>query len=541
MSPRAGTPIVSYLCAHRSRSLVAVFMLSFVGAAGVSLVAGPPLPHVHDELSYLLAADTYAHGRLANPAHPFWEHFESPHVIHQPSYASKYQPAQGFILALGQVVSGHALLGLWLAVGLMCASVTWMLQSVLPARWALTGGVLTALQFGIAGAWAQSYWGGAVPAAGAALMFGALARLSKRVTWPPAAALAVGSLVLALSRPFEGFVVFLIVVASLLMVRDGSRGQRARVVLVALGTAAALGGGVMATFNTAVTGNPLTMPYQHHTEQYGAAPLFVFQAAPQTPEYRNERIERFHTEWERREYDEQRSLAGWISGAAMRPVDAAKDLLFGPPRNVEEPPLGAWIPGVLILPLLLIPFLWQRPRSRYALMVVGVLFLALSVVTYFVPHYVSVLTALWMYLVVESLRLYRAFVRAGALRRAVVPLAVCLSVVLVIQAAFDQGFALRSPSLWYVEKDQLQERLAALGGRHLVLVGYSPDYNYHREWVYNSADIDGQDVVWARALGAAADSALIEYYADRTAWSLELRPATSLLEPKTPEGTTGGR
>ena len=118
-----------------------------------------PYPSIHDEFSYLLAADTYAHGRLANPPHPLWKHFESMHILVQPTYASKYPPAQGLILAAGQVLFRMPIAGVWLSNALATLGAIWMLRGWMPYRWAFLGGFLLA-SHPLMIAWGQSYWGG---------------------------------------------------------------------------------------------------------------------------------------------------------------------------------------------------------------------------------------------------------------------------------------------------------------------------------------------------------------------------------------------
>src|SRR5437667_418103 len=194
------------LARRRRLALLAVGMTALAARAALLRVLPIPAPLAHDEFSHLLAADTFAHGRLANAPHPMWIHFETFHVLQQPTYASMYPPAQGLILALGQVAAGHPFWGVWLSVGLLCAAICWMLQGWLSSGWALLGGVLAITRIAAFSYWGNSYWGGAMAATGGALVLGALPRIKRHQRISDALLMGLGLAILANSRPYDGLI-----------------------------------------------------------------------------------------------------------------------------------------------------------------------------------------------------------------------------------------------------------------------------------------------------------------------------------------------
>ncbi len=129
------------LARHESRQQLAGLPPILVRLALLPL-APIPVPAIHDDFSYLLGSDTFAHFRLTNPTHPFWQHFESFHILQQPSYTSMYPPGYALFFALGQILLGHPWFGLCVASVLLGVASYWALRASPPvctpwrfARW----------------------------------------------------------------------------------------------------------------------------------------------------------------------------------------------------------------------------------------------------------------------------------------------------------------------------------------------------------------------------------------------------------------------
>jgi hypothetical protein len=493
-----------------------------------------PLPFVPDDFSFLLSADTFANGRLANPTPAMWTHLESIHITMQPTYTSMYFPAQGLVLAAGRVLLGHPWFGQLLASALMCAAICWMLQAWVPATWAFLGGLLAVVHLGLFSYWINTYHAGAIAALGGALVLGALPRLMKTASFRHGLLLAIGIVILALSRPFEGLLLCLPV--SFVLGRwvlfgknkpaAGPLMRRATLPLALLIAAAAW----LGYYDYRAFGNPLTLPYTVGRATYALAPYFIWQSPRPEPAYRHPAMRYYYEETELKFSSTSRTLPGFLLTKLLMASVAVQ-----------------FFAGIALLPpLIMLRRVFMDRRIRFLVVCLLILMAGMSIEVFLLPHYLAPFTAAFYAIGLQAMRHLRVWKPENR------PVGLMLVRLMVTFCFIMSGLRLfagplhlalpqyPSPAwnfVWYgpdhfgTERARVESDLKQLPGKQLVIVRYSVRHNPFDEWVYNAADIDGSKIVWAREMDSANNAELIQYYRDRRVWLVQPDQVPAIVSP----------
>jgi hypothetical protein len=599
--PGLGEPILAWMerkfsrfARNRRLAVAAIGAVTILARVALLPWLPVPQPRVHDEFSYLLAGDTFAHGRLANPPHPLWIFFDTFHAIQHPTYASMYPPAQGMALAIGKLL-GQPWIGVLLSVAAVCMAFTWMLQGWVPPEWALLGGILVWTRFGVFSYWTNSYWGGAVAATGAALVLGALPRIWDRRRPRDAIVFGLGAGILAVSRPVEGAIFFIPLGAALLCwalrLDVPMRGAAMRRIVLPIVAILACAAGFIAFYNWRVTGSPLVFPHFIEGQQITTA-IFLWQHDKPPIPYANPQFDDFYHNFLPSLYQ-----TSWA---------AAKGQWWYKSTDFWEFFLGP----ALSIPFLALPWLFREPRNRLLLFQVALSAIGLWVIVYYHAHYAAPLMATVFVLMMLCMRVLRRLRFLGrdvglGLTRLIVLFSLLVGPIYFAQAVISQPSALfewlhrhtvlplavsllalallrvgsslaRRPAAarraWlsascefllviaivlqicemqrnlyadafpYVDdlnepfRKPVETQLAALPGEHLVLVRYSKDHNSGEEYVYNDADIDHAKTVWAREIPGMDLGPLLNYFRNRDVWIYEPDEDNGSVTPYSPQG-----
>ena len=496
-----------------------------------------PIPHpfTPNDFSFLLAANTFASGRLTNPTPAMWIHFESIHITMKPTYMSMYFPAQGLVLAAGKVLAGNAWYGVLFTTALMCSAICWMLQAWLPPTWALLGGMLAVLRLGLFSYWINTYsGGGSIAALGGALVLGAFPRFMKTVSARHGLLLAVGAILLATTRPYEGLL--LCIPVGIVLLRWVLLGHnKPSTVLLLRHTAVPVmlllvAGLWMAYYDYRAFGNPFIPPYAINRATYAVAPYYIWQSQRPAPAYRHSVMRDFYYENELAAAQKMNSFTGFISQTIIK---FFRSILF--------------FSGIALLPpLVMIGRVLTDRRMRFLVLSVFILMGGMISEIFLVPHYLAPFTAAFYAIGLQSMRHLRLWSTGGqpvglGLVRAIVALCFVLTGLRLCATPLHLKLVESPASAWTdewygpgqfgKERADIQASLDRLPGTQLIFVRYSKPHNLMNEWVYNEPDINHAKVIWAREMNPSENLELIKYYKDRKTWLAQPDLNPVKLEP----------
>jgi len=543
--PRLGAPFFARverafvpLARRRGISVLVVGVTALLLRLAILPVCPIPNPIVPDDFSFLFSGDTFAHLRLTNPTPPMWIHFETIHITMHPTYMSMYFPAQGLILAAGKLLFGHPWFGLLIVNALMCAAICWMLQAWLPPAWALFGGLLSVLHLALFSYWINTYHAASIAALGGALALGALPRVIKSLRMRDGLLLALGIVILALSRPFEGLLLCLPVAVALgrWAFFSANRPPLGRLLLRAALPLAVIAAGLgwLGYLDKVAWGSPLTLPYTVGRAQYATAPYFIWQSQRPEPHYNHPVMRAYFNETEQKVADHSKGPFGYLL------VKGAMALVV----------IQFFSGFALLPPLIMGPQVFRDRRIRFLVVCVLVLAAGMSIQVFLLAHYLAPFTAAFYAIGLQCMRHLRVWAPGGRpVGLTLVRLLVFICVLMGAARVYAGPLHLALPEypssawnfIWYgpdhfgTERVRVEELLHSQPGKQLAIVHYSGQHNPFNEWVYNSADIENSPLIWAREMDDAHNRELLDYYKDRTVWLVQpdLRPALVTPYPAT--------
>lgn len=497
------------------RSLLVVGWTLFIIALHLGWKGMMPQPGTFDENVYLLSADTYLHGRWANPTPAAWEHFESIHVTLSPSYHGKYQPGMGMVLALGQWLFQHPYAGVVLAMLLASISLDWLFHRWLPDRWGLLASLLASMT--LVENWNSYLVGGPLSAAAGALLLGTLRGVVEgKSRLPDGILLGISFTLFFWTRPFEGAVFSAVVCLYALWELGIQRRWRelAWPLLPGCLFILSLTVAMQLSFNQACIGTPWNLPYLEHEKQYGGTPLFLWQELRHDlPAYRHPILEKHHEElcvYFREQKSGQNILqhiwykwgVGWLWFHHL-----------------------LWLAFLAVLPELLF-----NRWCRFALVLWGIFLLVAMSATWLLRHYIAPCLGLITYVMIMSLRYLSTWKPDHR------PWGRWISLTLVLSYLIIYGLKLQVIVTTDVfpgiqQRTAIEQQLQSTGEQHLIVVEYSDKHTPTNDWIYNSADFSKQPVLWARSMSKERNQTLLKSYPERRAWLLRLNNEQAELLP----------
>lgn len=504
---------MKYFIRKRWLVIFSAGFLSFAACYYTARIRGIPVPTVQDEFSYLLAADTFSKGRLTNPTHPMWRHFETYHVLEKPVYMSYYFPIQGLIMALGKVSFGHPIYGIWLSNALMVMAICWMLYGWVPPRWAVAGTGVAIIQFGFLTYWAQSYWGGSNAAMGGALVYGALRRIIREPRLRHSILLGCGLAVLLNTRPYEGFIVSIpalfVLIRHLFGRNRPPRCQIVKKIVIPILFILCLTAAWTGWYNQKLTGNAFLFPEQFEKARETPVPIFTFLPLRPDPECSHPRCV-YNQELAKKIYFTKQTLLGFFLLAIIGLLKFADVYLL----------------SFFIIPVFLSrKFILRNAWVRFATAVAFAVAVADCFLNFEVQgHYAAPATSLVIILIIQGLRIIFPFKLKGTPWGKLFVLSLFPAAFLcqIIHTSWHAEVKQSDPFWGYAfRRHEIINQLKKDGQKHLIVVRYAPDHHPREEWVYNEADIDQATVVWARELGHEQDKKLFHYFQDRQIWLVE--------------------